>query len=676
MRLEKKPAWLAAASVLIILVVGTVSYSNTFSSSFHWDDGPSITANPALRDVRNLRAIWDFWPTRFLTYLSFALNYHLHRLDVWGYHVVNLLIHLGSAVLVWWFTLLTFSTPRMREQQIARSAGLLSLFSGLVFVAHPVQTQGVTYIVQRAASMATLFYLTSLCLYAKGRLLQGQGLSSGRWKYFYGGSLMAAVLSMFTKEMALTLPVMIGLYEFFFFKSDKRAARSGYLIPFLSIIFIIPATVLLTKLVHVGEMHRATEMLPELSPGRYLLTQFRVIVTYIRLALAPFNQNIDYDYPVANGLFEAPVLASALVLAGLIVLSARMVRNYRVVSFGIFWFFITLLPESSVIPIRDVIFEHRLYLPMAGFSLALVSGMYYLVGRFHLRAMAVLLTMTVLSYSALAYARNAVWKDEVTLWNDTVRKSPRKARSYHSRGLAHQDAGNIAQALSDFRKAIEIDPVYVALLYDNRAKMSLNEGNFDRVLADAQKAIEINPEDAIAHNCRGLAYLNKGKIEEAFSDFSRAIELDPGFAAAYNNRGRVYQGRGEPEAALRDFDKALELMPRLGAAQVHRAELVKILNGIARAGKAIENAPGDADAYSYRGYAYMKIEKNAQALADLSKAIALRPDDALAHNNRAVVYFKMGEYAASRQDLERARALGFAVDPAFLNALKEAAGDT
>lgn len=195
--------------VLVLLLAGFIIYSNTFFSPFHFDDGFSISDNLSIRHIQNLKDIWSFWPLRFITYLSLAFNYYFHRLDVLGYYVFNLAVHLGSSLLVWRLSLLTFSTPVMKEQKIARHAGLISFFAGLIFLTHPVQTQAVTYIIQRAASLAAFFYLVSLSLYVKSRLLEG----SGRRIFYYIGSLLAAVLAMFTKEITITLPLMVCLYE-------------------------------------------------------------------------------------------------------------------------------------------------------------------------------------------------------------------------------------------------------------------------------------------------------------------------------------------------------------------------------------------------------------------------------------------------------------------------------
>ena len=205
----KNSLWASSA----IVFLGVLVYANTFSNSFHFDDFKSILSNPSLRNILDFKAIWNFWPTRFVTYLSFALSYHFSKLNVFGYHFFNLIIHLANALLVWKLTLLTFRTPLLKDKKITSWAYPIAFFTGLIFVAHPIQTQAVTYIVQRTTSLAVFFYLASFVLYVQSRLTDK--------KVFYAGSLIAAILAMFTKEMAITLPFMVLFYENYFLKEKK-----------------------------------------------------------------------------------------------------------------------------------------------------------------------------------------------------------------------------------------------------------------------------------------------------------------------------------------------------------------------------------------------------------------------------------------------------------------------
>ncbi len=312
-----------------------------------------------------------------------------------GYHFFNLVVHLISSCFVWWLTLLTLSTPAMKGNKITQHANVIALLVGLVFVSHPVQTGAVTYIWQRAASMMALFYLASLCLYVKSRLQPPQHRVLRR--SYYISSLMMAILAMFTKENAVTLPLMILVYEFSFFEVKENLLWKQ-LTPFLLTILIIPVTTLLSQSGRIQEIQRIAEAPAGISPIHYFLTQFRVIVTYIRLSFLPLNQNLDYDYPVFKSIFEWPVFFSSLFLITILAWAKCLFSKYRIVAFSIFWFFLTLLPESSFIPQNDIIFEHRLYLPLVGFSIFLVTGVYYLWGKNSLKIMGVILGVVIIFF--------------------------------------------------------------------------------------------------------------------------------------------------------------------------------------------------------------------------------------------------------------------------------------
>ena len=533
-------------SIIIISCVGIIVYSNSYYCSFHFDDYPSIVDNVCIRNIYHLQNIWYFLPRRFISYLSIAFNYHFNGLNVLGYHLFNLGVHLGAAILVWWLTLLTFSTPAMKEERITRHANSIALFVGLVFVSHPVQIEAVTYIVQRAASMATLFYLASLSLYVESRLLLDKEPTSGHLKLYYICSLIAAIVAMFTKEPAITLPLMILFYEFSFLKT-KQNFNWKYLSPFLLTIFIIPVTMLLTE-TGAARLHQLRSE-PGISSMHYLLTEFRVMVTYIRLIFLPLNQNLVYNYPISKSILELPTLFSFLFLIMVLFVAKRLFPKYRLVSFSIFWFFLTLLPESSILPIKAVIFEHRLYLPLVGYSIFLVSGVYYgtdLICRHSdprsftsFRMTIVILTMIIACYSALTYQRNKVWKDDFILWNDVLQKAPQQLTPYTNLGIAYYKQGDFTKAISDYNKVIELDPKYADAYY-NRGNAYYKQGNFVQAISDYNEAIVLAPHDEDAYNNRGLAYSKQGNFIQAISDYNKAIALNPKDTDAYHNRAFIF----------------------------------------------------------------------------------------------------------------------------------------
>ncbi|MBF0571614.1 MAG: tetratricopeptide repeat protein [Candidatus Omnitrophica bacterium] len=506
-----------------------------------------------------MQKIWHYFHGRFFVFLSLAFNYHFNGLNVFGYHLFNLAVHIITAILVWWLTLLTLSTPAMKEDKIIRHANLIALFAGLVFVSHPLQTEAVTYIWQRAASMAAMFYLASLCLYVKSRLLQAEGYNSQLGRFYYPAALITAVVAMFTKENTVTLPLIILLYECSFLNTKDRL-NWRCLAPFLLTIFIVPVTFLFIKSQVFQSMHgdlRAHGGV--ITPMHYFLTQFRTMVTYMRLVFIPINQNLDYDYPVFKNIFQLPVLISLLFLTAIFYWAKRLFLRYRLLSFSIFWFFLTLtIPESSFWAMGDIILEHRLYLPLVGYSIFLVSGGYYLWGKNSIKAMVIVLTVIIGCNAVLTYQRNKIWKDEIALWNDVVQKSPHKARPYCNRASAYSSAGNFAQALVDYNKAIEIDPQYLQI-YNILSNFYFYQGNFAQAILINSKIIDINPNIAEIYNNRGYVYKIKGDFALALLDYNKAIKIDPDDSIAYYNRAQIYYQLKKYDKAWSDVHKAKEL---------------------------------------------------------------------------------------------------------------------
>jgi tetratricopeptide (TPR) repeat protein len=508
------------------------------------------------------------------------LDYHFHKLDVWGYHLVNLGIHIINAVLVWWLVMLTMATPVMKAQPISRHKGAMALFTALLFVSHPLATQSVTYIVQRLASLATLFYLLSLALYVKGRVREGN--KDTRVYFYYAGSVLCAILGMLTKEIVFTLPFALVLYEFSFIRTDTwkfDLKDRGVQIPVIILVIFVALFFLnfsfeifnsIPPLLNQGYDYPITAR-------EYLLTQFSVILTYIRLFILPVNQNMDYDYPISHSLLEWHTLFGLLSLVGIFVAAIFLVRRYRLISFGIFWFFLTFSVESSVIPIsQNVIFEHRTYLPSIGFFLALTGVVFYFIWDRYRQVSVGVLVLLVLTNAVLTYERNKVWKSEYSLWADCLKKSPNKPRPLCNYGKALADAGNASEALTYYDKAIKLNPQFYDVYY-NRGNAKTKLGDDLGAIADYEETLRINPYYANAHYNLGNALARQGNMTEAVVQFEEAVRIRPRSAEYQNNLGYVLALLGKEDEAITHFREAIALKPdlvdahnNLGSALLHQ----------------------------------------------------------------------------------------------------------
>lgn len=539
----------------LIILIGALIYSNTLHAPFVFDDFPAIAQNPAIQDLGRYVMSMSLVDGRVVGKLTFALNYALHGADVAGYHLFNILVHLCNAILVYWLVVLTLRSPFFRnDQKAARisdgSRNAAAFCVGLLFVVHPVQTQAVTYIVQRFASLATMFYLLSFLLYAKWRLSldRTEGPGSNRKLYFlYAGSVIAAALALRTKEISFTLPVMLAVYEAMFFTGSFRK-RAIILIPFI----LLECAVLAAVITSFGSISAVAAHDPlsgklmgieRLSRWEYLFTQFRVIVTYLRLLLLPLGQNLDYDYPVSRTFFQPAVMASFALLLSLLCLAVYLFRSSRSatgdrrftfgpVSFGLFWFFVTLSIESSIIPIDDVIMEHRLYLPSVGFFLAVVAGGRQLAElpgeRYRLikRGAAAATGVAVISLSVAAYVRNNTWGDSIVLYEDVTKKSPFKTRTHIGLGEQYEKRGLFNKAVQEYSTALLLNPQNAVAHY-LLGNLYYHHGYLDQALVHYQGVLAIDPNSPYSQEQIGIILYRQGRHAEALSAFQAAVRLQP-----------------------------------------------------------------------------------------------------------------------------------------------------
>lgn len=642
---------------LIIFLAGVFAYSNSFDCSFHFDDaklfGSSfVQAGDTFADWMRL------FPNRPVGVVTFYLNYYFHGLDVWGYHLVNLVIHLINAFLVWWLVWLTLSTPAMRETEISRHKTVAAFLAGLLFVTHPLATQSVTYIIQRFASLATLFYLLSLALFVLGKLRQGNRKVS--WLLF-GGAVLSALLGMRTKEMVFTLPFTIILYDFCFFKTSPwrwKWRDESLLVAFAILIVFLFWSLGIVSLKSFHPVEPGQGYAYPISMKEYFLTQFSVILTYIRLLIFPVGQNLDYDYPIAAAFFQMKTLLSFSALLLLFAAGVLLFKKYRLIAFGIFWFFLTLSVESSILPIsQNVIFEHRTYLPSVGFFIALTGAVFYFFKDRYLKAAIVVLLIVASINVALTYERNKVWKSEYTLWADCLQKSPNKERSNENFGFALYNLGKFQEAIYYYNRAIRISPNYAGA-YNNRGTAYAGLGKYEAAIESYDLAIRLKPDDPIYYFNKAMAYRDLGRHEKAVEILDQAIQKKPDYIEAYNNKGAIYAAGGQYETAIAVYNEVVRLSPNNDTGYYNRAIAQAALGlyekAMADYRQVILLRPDSADAYVNLGHLQVKLGRFQEAIESCSQAVRLKPRDPNGYYNRGEAYLKLGRYSQAIEDFTAA----------------------
>jgi tetratricopeptide (TPR) repeat protein len=598
-------------ALVLITLLALIVYLPSIGGPFVLDDEVNIMRNTRLQDLAN------FWPpagSRYLAYLTFALNYALGGLRTTGYHAVNLALHIASALTLYGLLRALFRTPAMSTwaggdgaakgrgtgEASGEDAGMggrgtgaaapglgshVALVAALIFTVHPLNTQAVIYITQRFTVLASLFYLLSLYLYLRFR--EGRAMAP----IFYLLSIVSAILASKTKEISFTLPVVIALAEYVFYTSPGRwptRKRLLALLPYGLVLLIIPLSIFGPELGLWGVktvvddgFTRVQQILDikELSSYTYLMTEFTVLPKYIRLFFLPWPLNLDYDYPHYYSFWNLRVVVGFVFLSIIFVASlvtARLARGrgrplLLLASAGVLWFFITLSIESTVIPIRDVIFEHRMYLPGAGLEAAVAALVVYLLGRRRAvlpsgRAVLAAALIIITPYTALAFARSLVWSDGIALYEDIVRKSPEKARARNNLGVLYAKKGELDKAITQFRKTLTLDSEYPGP-HKNLARALYNKGDIPGAIEEYRATILANPQDFQAHQALAFIYRNQGLYDKSIREYRIVLSLVPWNTEARNNLANIYVVQGRYDEAIREYEKILADNP--GKTQVY-----------------------------------------------------------------------------------------------------------
>jgi len=498
-----------------------------------------------------------------------------------------------------------------------------------------------------------LFYLLSLVMYIKARSFETE-INAERSKRrnniksvsYYSISIISAVLAMKTKEIAFTLPVIISIYEFIFL-AGKIKRRIFYLIPILLTMLIIPLSLIdfdkpIAEM--TGDISDQTTVQKSISRSEYLFTQFRVIVTYIRLIVLPINQNLDYDYPVYHSFFNPEVCLSVLFLLSLLGSGIYALYRYRntiphtrLMAFGIFWFFVTLAVESSIV--LQVIYEHRMYLPSVGIFIliSLFTGIVMIrLERTQQMIIVSLFTIIIIFLSGATFLRNNIWQSKISLWEDTVKKSPSKFRPHYNLGVAYSEHGRTGDAIREYLTAIQIFP-YHSKSHNNLGLDFVKMGRIGDAIKEYLTAIQIDPNYADAYYNLGIAFAAQGQINDAIKQYLSAIEIDPDYYKAHINLGVIYFKLGRTEDAIKEYLTAIQVAPGFAVVHYNLGTAYTAQGRTADAIKeyltAIQIRPGFYEAHYNLGRAFMTQGQFDEAAREFKTVLNLNPNHAGARKN-------------------------------------------
>ncbi len=558
----------------LLVLLGVAAYAPSLQGAFLLDDHSSIVNNP---QVRRLWPVWETaaGSTRPLVQYSFAVNYAVGGLDPFGYHGVNLAIHLAAALLLMGLVARTLKSPG-------------TAFAAAAFwLLHPLQTESVTYIAQRAESLMGLFYFATLYSFARGRRR---------------ASVFCCALGMLSKPAMATAPLAVLLYDRVFVSgSFRRALRRS---PRYYAALACSGLVLVLLLLSPHESARSAGPWGEgvLSPLRYAANQCLVILHYLKLAVWPHP--LCFDYLWSARPLRQLLLPIAVLVAGALALFWSA-RRYPRAGFLAGWFFLTLAATSSFIPVRDLAAEHRMYLPLAALAVAAaLAGRRWIPGsRARVGAACILAALLGLG----TYRRNQEYRSAETMWRSVLAQRPWNWRAHSNLGMALEDLQRVDEAIEQYREALRLKPDFAVAHNNLGFALEREKGNPDESWSHYLQAIESKADYAAPHLNAGNLLMEKGRPAEAFSYFEKALRLAPDSATVHNDVGAALMRLERLPEAREQFEIAIRLMPDFAAA------------------------------HNNLGVVYGRLGLLSEAAAQYRLALRLEPDDPTARENLKAV---------------------------------------
>jgi len=627
--------WIRPSRGAVVLAGGGLAlavlaaYAGSFSGPFVYDDLTSIPDNLSIRHL------WPLWAPlspphggftvdgRPILNLSFALNYAWGGPAVRGYHAVNLLIHLLAGLALFGLVRRTLLLPRLAARWGAAALPVAFTVAAL-WLLHPLQTESVMYVVQRAESLMGLFYLLTLyCLVRGAGEERAEAPASPPALGWFVLSWLACLLGMGTKEVMVTAPVLALVYDRTFLSGTfgeawrrRRGLHLALMATWIPLALLVAAT--------GGNRGGTSGFDVGVRWWAYDLTQFQAVARYLGLAVWPHPLIFEYGSFWARRAGE--ILPFVLIVVPLAAATLWALARRPVLGFLGLWFLGILAPTSLVPGALQMIAEHRMYLSLAALVVLGVAGSYQLAGR---RGLAALLAVAV-TFGCLTFRRGRDYRSELSLWEDTVAKRPSSLTAHSSLGSAFALVGRKPEAVAEFETVLRGQPK------DARAQTNLGDvlaemGRMEEAMPHLRLALQLNPNYAEAHVNLGAALDKQGRTTEAVAQYQQALRLKPDFAQAHNDLSDALLRLGQPAAAVREATEALELKPDYAEAHYNLANALAESGRLAEARSHVAAGerlkPADAEALHGWGNALVHAGQAPESLGIFAEAVQLKPDD-------------------------------------------------
>jgi len=656
--------------IALLVVFSALPYLYTLGNGFVYDDKFTITNNYLIKSWHRVSTIFTsgyFTDSGELSYrpvvtLSYFFDYAVWRLNPLGYHLTNILLHCLNTVLLF-FLLVCFVDITNNKGRQELNIGIshvpvqlplkakrtfIAFTACLLFCIHPILAEAVNAISYREDVLVATFYIAAFfsCLLVLKR-------GSNRW---YAASLLCYFLSLFAKEMAITFPLLVGLFDFLFLDKRRFIFRlTRYYIGYIAIsVFYV--------LVRFVFLHNPTESYipyPHDSIWINFLTMSNVLSSYFRMLFFPTGLNADYVVTHVVSPLKISFVISFLVIVSVGVITYRLYSHSRVLFFSVLWFFITLLPVMNIIPIENIMAERYLYMPLIGFCLA---GS-YMLGCFrrqnpeykvlHSSGFVFISIVIVTGFSWQICGRSKVWHSEFSLWSETVKSSPQSSRVHNNLGVLYKSMGFIDAAIQEYRTAIQIRPEYseahgnlanvylgkgISVLdknvlsksHDNLAKAYVDEGYFKDAIAEYKKSIEICPLNETAHFNLGVTYGKLGMFNDAKTEYENVLRINNNNPHVHNNLGNIYEDGGLLDKALGEYKFSVSIDPSSAITHNNIGNIYfkkgLLDEAVLEYRIAVKNNPAGLEYHENLANAFVSKGLIEEAIAEYEQIVVLHPE--------------------------------------------------
>lgn len=635
---------LGILALLLGLVMGV--YVNSLGNGFHDKDYHVITENSWIRSLSNSLMFFtsgsmlsqDSEATGYkpVLILSYAMNYAISGLKPWGYHLVQMMIHAGSALLVYWLVW------RFHKNN------MMAILAAVLFGLHPANTEAVNYLAARSSLLSGFFILLALSGYLYFRSEEGSPKPFRILTYI--GSILAFALAILSNETALVLPLLLVAYDLYFSSAGQsklsRQLMIGY-IPFI----LLGASYLVFQFFLVRASTAAPTL--QLDTLASLLTVLNLFARYVILFVWPLNLKVDYPISQNVSVLEGEALFSIALIGGLVVGIWLLYHRARGLSFACLWLLIGLLPIGILPFITHVTLfqENQGYLASAGFAMAVSWGLFNLPVLGNVRWLRNVLMIAICTWYGLAvFSRNTVWRDEVTLWSDALKKNPQSAVAHLSLGSHYFRQRQWDLAAQAYQKALELVPEDPkAMTHLGRAYYK--QGHLDQAQEILRTALKLHPDDPRIHNTFGVILLQAGKFDDAINEYKEAIRISPTDWEARLNLGWAYSRQNEWDTALNTFQMALQTNTHSPEIYISLGVAFKALGKLENAQQSFEQAlridSTLTPAYEQLSELYVQQGKVLEATKLLEKLLSLNPENAQAHHALGYLSEQQANYEAA-----------------------------